>query len=275
MERFERYDPEDLEHLMLERPFHELLPEEQAYALRHLGDAAEYERMRALLLLVQAGMEDDVPMDAGPTTREHVLRTFREQRRPEWRIWLNSTAAFLFPPRPALYWRPALALGMVVLISLFVFRGNDGPPKTTQLAEVKPAPASPSTASTGAKDLEGARQAISNETPTDGVAAAESRSGAVAPKVGTKEENSPAIDRPKAVGTETAADVVQAEQYVSLEQAEALGEVAMTPDNEHSAKRAGTAARVVQAHVAVAEKANTAQGGYTEDDLLGLLQAAW
>ena len=45
MERTERYDPEDLEQLMLERSFDELLGEERAFALRHLQGRAEYEQM--------------------------------------------------------------------------------------------------------------------------------------------------------------------------------------------------------------------------------------
>ena len=79
MERPERYDPEDLEHLMLERGFDELLEEERAYALRHLEGRAEYERMRALLHHVREDKRDHAPMDADPAVREPAAQP---QKRP-------------------------------------------------------------------------------------------------------------------------------------------------------------------------------------------------
>lgn len=139
MERPERYDPEDLEHLMLEHGFDELLEEERAYALRHLTDRAEYERMRALLLHVhEARDEADVP-GAGPAVRERVLRAYREQQRPHWRIWLNSLGGSLIPEWPMALKGPALALGtvaVVVFLGLWVRHEMDVRPVNT-LAEVK------------------------------------------------------------------------------------------------------------------------------------------
>lgn len=117
MEPTERYDPEDLEHLMLERRFDELLEEERAFALRHLTGRAEYDRMRSLLLHVREDRTEQGTLDAPPKVREHVLQAFREQQRPQWKIWLNSVGGFLLPERPAQYWRPALAFGMVAVLS--------------------------------------------------------------------------------------------------------------------------------------------------------------
>src|SRR5690606_38827919 len=104
MERPERYDPEDLEHLMLERSVDELLEEERAYALRHLESGAEYERMRALLHHVRDGKSAQAPMHADPAVRERVLQAFRAQQRSPWQIWLNSVGGFLLPARPSSYW---------------------------------------------------------------------------------------------------------------------------------------------------------------------------
>ncbi|MGV9013970.1 MAG: hypothetical protein ACOH13_15370 [Flavobacteriales bacterium] len=142
MEPTERYDPEDLEHLMLERRFDELLEEERTFALRHLTGRAEYERMRALLLHVREERTEQGTLDAPPKVREHVLRAFREQQRPQWKIWLNSVGGFLLPERPAQYWRPALALGTVAVLvfaSLFTWRtmGTDGNKVLAEVKEVK------------------------------------------------------------------------------------------------------------------------------------------
>ncbi|MBK9597206.1 MAG: hypothetical protein IPO60_02475 [Flavobacteriales bacterium] len=139
MERPERYDPEDLEHLMLERGFDELLEEERAYALRHLEGRAEYERMRALLHHVREDKRDHAPMDADPAVRERVLAAFRMQQQPQWRIWLNSVGGFLLPARPSMYWRPALALGTVAVLifaSLMIWNAME-PKENKVLAEVR------------------------------------------------------------------------------------------------------------------------------------------
>ncbi|MEO7080678.1 MAG: hypothetical protein ABIY71_04085, partial [Flavobacteriales bacterium] len=139
MERPERYDPEDLEHLMLERSFDELLEEERAYALRHLESRAEYERMRALLHHVREAKSTQAPMDADPAVRERVLQAFRAQQRPQWQIWLNSVGGFLLPARPSAYWRPVLALGTVAALifgSLTLWNGL-GHEDHPVLAEVK------------------------------------------------------------------------------------------------------------------------------------------
>ena len=49
MERRELYEPEDIEQLLIERPYDELLEMERAFVLRHLSGRDEYEAMvRAL-----------------------------------------------------------------------------------------------------------------------------------------------------------------------------------------------------------------------------------
>ena len=48
MERRELYDPEDIESLLQERGYDELLEEERAFVLRHLSGREEYEAMRTL-----------------------------------------------------------------------------------------------------------------------------------------------------------------------------------------------------------------------------------
>lgn len=139
MERRELYEPEDIEQLLIERPYDELLEMERAFVLRHLSGRDEYEAMRALLLKVHdddAGME---PMDAEPSVREHVMDVFRSEQRPQWRIWLNSVHAFLLPKEASAMWRPALALGSVALIAWLVVanRGHFEGAKAPQLAELK------------------------------------------------------------------------------------------------------------------------------------------
>ncbi|MGB3526079.1 MAG: hypothetical protein WBB32_08960 [Flavobacteriales bacterium] len=296
MERPERYDPEDLEHLMLERGFDELLEEERAYALRHLESRAEYERMRALLHHVRDTKSTQAPMDADPVVRERVLAAFREQRRPQWQIWLNSVGGFLLPARPSSYWRPALALGTVAVLifgSLSVWNAMT-PDNEMVLAEVKQqeatAPAGPSF------------KAATDDVVQSGAVHEEAEAMPAPPEVTTMQSETAQEDRvelERYAQTTNAATAMespvmdQEENEVRIISKQAtpstaeLADVTTISKDELAAPVAATAKRD-QAKTRSAEKAmGGAEVGnaddrmfasaptYSEDDLLGLLRAAW
>lgn len=139
MELRERYDPEDIETLLSERGYDELLEEERAYVLRHLSGREEYEAMRTLLLHMREEPRQQGPASADPQVRTAVLDAFRSRQRPYMTIWLNSIAAALWPKEAAAMWRPALALASVALLLVggwwFVQRTDLAP--TNELAELK------------------------------------------------------------------------------------------------------------------------------------------
>lgn len=140
MDARERYDPEDLEALLNERAFDELLAEERAFVLRHVADRAEYETLRATLAQVRAEGRPGPPVAADPEVRDRVLAAFREARRPAWRIWLNSVGTWLAPPSPAQYWRPVLAFGtlaLLIAVGVAVWMPSPGL-EPEGLAELKP-----------------------------------------------------------------------------------------------------------------------------------------
>lgn len=139
MDRRERYDPEDIEHLMAERPFAELLPEERAYVLRHLSGAEEYEAMRALLLHLKEGPDESAPLEADPVVRDRVMAAFRDAREPRWRVWLNSVGALFAPQDGFALWRPALALAtlaLLVVVTVVVVQRSST--EEREIAELKP-----------------------------------------------------------------------------------------------------------------------------------------
>lgn len=138
MERREHYDPEDIEQLLMERSYDELLEEERAYVLRHLSGREEYEAMRKLLDHVQRSEPEPDLLDADPAVRAHVMQVFRDQRKPQWRVWLNSVGALLMPEDASAMWRPALALAglaAVITTGVWLFRSGDQAPD--QLADLK------------------------------------------------------------------------------------------------------------------------------------------
>ncbi|MFN3875534.1 MAG: hypothetical protein ACK4L7_06445 [Flavobacteriales bacterium] len=141
MERHERYDPEDIERLLQERPFDALLAEERAYVLRHLSGREEYEAMRALLSQVREDEHRRAPVQAGDEVRAQVLRAFRQEHRPQWRIWLNSLGNMLLPREGATMplLRPALAiasLALLITVGLWVAR-HGGTDAAQPLAEAE------------------------------------------------------------------------------------------------------------------------------------------
>ncbi|MEZ4755463.1 MAG: hypothetical protein R2817_01410 [Flavobacteriales bacterium] len=148
MERPERYDPEDIEHLLSERPFHALLAEEKAYVLRHIGDAEEYERMRALLLHLRKDEQQREPMVPDAAAREQVMAAFRAQQQPVWRVWLNSIAAVFVQEHEGFQWRPALALAgvatvLVVGVALVYVTSLDRPQQLAEVVAPKEEPTAP------------------------------------------------------------------------------------------------------------------------------------
>ena len=285
MERSERYDPEDLEHLMLERSFDELLAEERAYALRHLADRAEYERMRALLHHVREGKRDNAPMDADPAVREHVLAAFRAQQQPQWRIWLNSVGGFLLPSRPSMYWRPALALGTVaVLIFASLMTWNAMEPKGNKvLAEVKqgtpaqPAPAKPALQEQQAEPAtleEHNEQAVSRNAITSTFSTnkqLEDVDAVASTGAAAKDDRTGVSEKAKSEALVTTAVAEPATTVYAQRGAEEHATVG-SADRKRQFKEATVQA---SSPVAMADVAAKTEQAYTEDDLLGLLRAAW
>lgn len=140
MERREHYQPEDIESLLHERAYDELLEEERAFVLLHLSGKEEYEAMRSLLSRVREDDRRTPQLVADSAVREHVLTAFRAQQRPQWSIWLNSLGALLWPKEMSAMWRPALALASVALLivaGVQVARFADKEATQPQLAELK------------------------------------------------------------------------------------------------------------------------------------------
>lgn len=138
MERRERYDPEDIESLLSERSFDELLEEERAYVLRHLADRNEYETMRGLLLHMRTSDREQEPLIAPDSVRSNVINAFRAQQQPKWQIWLNSVGTLLWPKEMSGLWRPALAFAsLAVLITAGVLLVRNYGAEKAELAELK------------------------------------------------------------------------------------------------------------------------------------------
>lgn len=280
MEHREQYNPDDLEHLMLERSFAELPEEERAYALRHVADAAEYGRMRALLQRVHAQKQDMAAQDAGPEVRAQVLQAFRRRHRPEWRFSLNSFSAPLLPLRSLGLWRPALAMGALVLAVLTVLKVQEAreTDRPKQLAEVPvirqaqqpaaapPAEALPAQSQAAAHNADGLG-ADTRPTESSRLKRMETRAqgNAVPPAPPPVEPGTSAYIAVESPAGRNKAEPAEAEQEAN----------AMAPAHAPLAKASANATTEEVMDAAAGKHAALKEGSYTEADLLGLLQPVW
>lgn len=240
MERREQYDPEDIESLLMERPFEELLPEERAFVLRHLKDADDYEAMRATLNALRNLHEDNEPMVADATVRENVMAAFRDQRRPRLQIWLNGVGALFIPGESRGFWMPSLRLASLAAVvgigvwGLYRVGGGMQDAGLAQLNEaekeeappgVQPTPTEEANAPEAASATADSAPIVSNwSAQADAVVQAEPSEEGLAKNIDV--EDLTFVDAPAHSRSADEASMGEVEEHVALYDAAALDSVA-------------------------------------------------
>ncbi|MEZ4800783.1 MAG: hypothetical protein R2809_13605 [Flavobacteriales bacterium] len=120
-----KYDPEDIESLMLHKQFHELYPEEKEFVLRHLDNEEEYNSMRNTLFEIKeiSSNRDLLSPDAG--LKKELLRAFQGERKSPFIIWLNSL--FAAPDRSFFGQRGvqlSFSLAVIAIVGIFIFNSQ-------------------------------------------------------------------------------------------------------------------------------------------------------
>jgi len=125
MEKDQKYDPEDLESLLMHKRFEELYPEEKDFVLRHLEGPEEYSSMRQTLLFVQKNIHDEGGIQPRPEIKSALMAKF-EKEKPvaAWRIWLNGLFAFRMPQ---LRWAMPVGIAAAVLFGWMYFFDAETP----------------------------------------------------------------------------------------------------------------------------------------------------
>lgn len=113
-----KYDPEDIESLMLHKHFTELLPDEREFVLKHLDSEAEYEHLRETLLQSMDAFSAD-EFTPPPALKQDLMNQFKQHHRqqPIWTVWLNSL--FTAAKNRPFYAQPAFQLASLSVV-LFV-----------------------------------------------------------------------------------------------------------------------------------------------------------
>ncbi len=113
-----KYDPEDIESLLLHKEYQELYPEERDFVLKHLADQEEYNSMRAMLLTI-ATMDEPDEIEPQGKTLDLLMEEFVTEEKRGFKWWLNSLFAGIFPSDRTWIRQPgfqlAMALGVVVI----------------------------------------------------------------------------------------------------------------------------------------------------------------
>jgi hypothetical protein len=93
MKQFEKYDPEDIESLLLNKQFAELYPEEKEFVLRHISDEEQYNSMRRMLIEIREISQSDDLLTPDASIKKNLLAQFDTERKGRFTIWLNSLFA--------------------------------------------------------------------------------------------------------------------------------------------------------------------------------------
>lgn len=121
MNHMKKYDPEDIEYLMIHKQFHELYPEEKEFVLQHVEGVEEYESMRKMLLELKNSSVQDDWLTPDASLKKALMAEFAKERKGRFSIWLNSL--FAMPERP--FYRQTgvqWSFGLVVIaIGTFIF----------------------------------------------------------------------------------------------------------------------------------------------------------
>jgi hypothetical protein len=134
MKQFSKYDPEDIESLLLHKQFNELYPEEKEFVLRHLDGVEEYESMRRMLLELKNSEGTDEWLTPDPSIKKALMAEFARERKGRFSIWLNSL--FAMPERPIYMQRGVQwSFGVALIAGAFFLLKPNG--NQTLLAENK------------------------------------------------------------------------------------------------------------------------------------------
>jgi hypothetical protein len=126
MKEYFKYDPEDIESLLLHKQFSELFDEEREFVLQHIGSAEEYDSLRQTLFHLQDTSDHEEWLEPDASIKKNLLAEFAREEKSGFKIWLNSLFHGLFPEwlrQPA--FGVAFATALVAIVVVVVLNKHD------------------------------------------------------------------------------------------------------------------------------------------------------
>jgi hypothetical protein len=137
MRPFEKYDPEDIESLLITKQFAELYPEEKEFVLRHISDEEQYNSMRKMLIEIREISKSEDLLMPDASIKKNLMAEFNREKKGRFSVWLNSL--FAAPEVP--WFRQSgvqMAFGIgVVLIGVWGIMKWNNANSPVALAEVR------------------------------------------------------------------------------------------------------------------------------------------
>lgn len=122
-----KYDPEDIESLLLHKEYQDLYPEEREFVLKHLDNKEEYDSMRTMLLTISS-LDDQDEIEPQSKTLDLLMEEFVTEEKQGFKWWLNSLFLGVFPQEKTWFRQPGfqivIAMGIVVIGFIFVEQTN-------------------------------------------------------------------------------------------------------------------------------------------------------
>lgn len=133
-----KYDPEDIESLLLHKQFSELFDEEKEFVLRYIGNEEEYESLRQTLFHMQDAPDYEEWLEPDPDIKKNLLAEFAGEEKFGFKIWLNNLFHGIIPD-----WVKQPAFGVVfatacvaIVVMIFLKNRNSAELQQSELAVV-------------------------------------------------------------------------------------------------------------------------------------------
>lgn len=114
------YNPEDIEELLMNKSFDELLFEEKEFVLNHVESEQEYKELRNTLLSIKKYSDEQDQLVVPHRIKSELMKLMEQKQRPFGWFNLNSFGAFLFPSGVSFYRKPGIQFASLSLMLLFV-----------------------------------------------------------------------------------------------------------------------------------------------------------
>ena len=110
-----KYDPEDIESLLMHKQFNELYDDEKEFVLQHVKNEEEYNCLRSMLFTLHDVSLQDEWLEPDPSIKKALLKEFAAEKKGGFMVWLNGIFAM---PEITWYRRPAFQVAFATAIIL-------------------------------------------------------------------------------------------------------------------------------------------------------------
>ncbi len=110
-----KYDPEDIESLLMHKQFNELYDDEKEFVLQHVKNEEEYNSLRSMLFTLHDASLQDEWLEPDPSIKKALLKEFASEKKGGFMVWLNGIFVM---PEITWYRRPAFQVAFATAIIL-------------------------------------------------------------------------------------------------------------------------------------------------------------